>query len=426
MRTRTWLYGLAGAALLGGALWWAFAPRPIPVELATATRDDFIATIAEDGKTRLVDRYVVSAPLAGRLSRIQLREGDEVSVDQVLATLTPVLPTLLDDRTLGEQRARVESALANVERAQSRIARAQVALEQARNAARRSVQLAQQGFISAAKLEEDQLAVRAAQREVDAAQADRNVASFELEQARAALGAVRVSPGRPDGGESADQRFEVRSPIAGRVLRVLQPSAGTVALGTPLLELGDTRRLEIVAELLTTDALAATPGSRVIIDRWGGQGTLAGRVVRVEPAAFTKVSALGVEEQRVRVLIEITSPRERWQALGDGFRVSVKIVRIAVDDALVVPVSAVFPVATGKAVPNTAQAADDGVAAGDASPAFAVFRVIDGRAVLTPVAVGARDAGQAWIRSGLEAGAQVIVYPPAGVEHGVRVSERST
>ncbi len=187
-----------------------------------------------------------------------------------------------------------------------------------------------------------------------------------------------------------------------------------VALGTPLLELGDVSRLEIVAELLTTDALAARPGSRVLIERWGGPATLEGRVRSVEPGAFTKVSALGVEEQRVRVLIDITSPQAAWQALGDGYRVSVRIVTLAEDKALQVPVSAVFPLPAGS-----------GSGAADAAAQrFAVFVSDGGRAHLMPVVLVARNGSAAWIRSGLASGQQVIVYPPATVRDGARIAAR--
>jgi HlyD family secretion protein len=198
---------------------------------------------------------------------------------------------------------------------------------------------------------------------------------------------------------------------AGKVLRVLQWSETTVALGTPIIELGDVRALEVVAELLTTDALAAKPGSVVRIERWGGDGTLEGRVRRIEPGAFTKISALGVEEQRVRVLIDIVSPPERWRALGDGFRVSVRIVTLALDKVVKVPVSAVFP------VPRRSD--DDGTDSG-----MAVFVVEGGRARLVSVRVGARNGAEAWLQSGLAPGATVVVYPPATVQDGARVKVR--
>ena len=273
-------------------------------------------------------------------------------------------------------------------------------LQQARNELLRSEQLSRQGFVSSTKLDNDRLAVQGAQQELEAAQQERHVALHDVEQARAALLAVQGAS-----GASGSRSFGVRAPVGGHVLRVHQSSETTVALGTPLLELGDTRQLEVVAELLTTDALQARPGSRVVIERWGGPGTLDGRVRRIEPGAFTKISALGVEEQRVRVLIDLTSPPERWAALGDGYRVGVRIVTQDAEQAVQVPVSAVFP-------------------RPDAEGAMAVF-VLDGRrARLQPVELAARNGTQAWIKSGLKPGTEVIVYPGAAVADGVRVQRR--
>lgn len=399
MKTRTWIYTAAAGVAAVLALAWAFAPRPLEVEVAPVTQGRFEATIDDDGKTRLRDRYVVSAPLAGLLERIRLREGDTVPAGAVVAQLTPVLPPLLDTRTLREQQARVEATQANVQRANARIEGARVAVQQARNEQQRSEQLARQGFVAPTKLESDRLAVLAAQKELEAATEELHVAGHEVEQARAALSAVQ-GPGRATG-----RGFSLRAPVTGRVLRVAQTSEATVALGTPLVELGDIANLEIVAELLTTDALQARPGSPVVIERWGGEGTLLGQVRLVEPAAFTKVSALGVEEQRVKVLIAIASPPDQWRSLGDGFRVGVRIVTQAVDGAVKVPVSAVFPL--------------PGAAGG-----MAVFVVDGGRARLQAVQVAGRNSNEAWVKAGLQPGASVIVYPPAGVKDGGRVKTR--
>lgn len=265
MQRRSWFYAATATLAIAAALAWAFAPRPVDVELATVTLGRFEATIDEDAKTRLADRYVVSAPLAGRLARITLREGDPVAAGATVALLTPTLPTMLDERTLRELQARVEAAEAQLLRASKRIERSQVALEQANNEARRSEQLAQQGFVAKTKLDTDRLAALGATKEVESAAADRHVAVHELEQARAALGALRQRP-----GAAVASGFPVHAPVAGQVLRVLQASEANVVAGTPLIEVGDVGRLEIVAELLTTDALAAQPGSRVVIERWGG------------------------------------------------------------------------------------------------------------------------------------------------------------
>lgn len=396
---------LALAALLA----WAFAPRPIEVEVAKARVGAFEQTITEDGKTRLHQRYVVSAPLAGRLSRITLTEGDRVEANAVVATLTPVLSPMLDERSRSEQNSRVEASEANVQRASARIARTRIALEQARNDLQRTELLAKQGFVAPIRLDNERLAVQAAQREIDAAVQEHHVAQHELEQTRAALQA--------SGGASGTAgAFELRSPIAGQVLRVVQTSETTVAVGSPLIELGDLARMEIVVELLTTDALNAPPGSRVRIERWGGKTSLEGRVRLVEPAAFTKVSALGVEEQRVRLLVDITSPPSEWQALGDAFRVEVHIVTVAIDQALMVPVSAVFP------LPAEARDADVN---GKREQRFAVFVVDGGRARLKPVDVGARNGSQAWVRSGLKAGDTVVIYPSPAVADAARVHPRA-
>jgi HlyD family secretion protein len=397
---------LAALATVAGAaaLAWAFAPRPLPVEIVAADRGRFELSIDEDARTRLRERYVVSAPLAGRLSRIALREGDPIEQGAVLALLSPALAPLIDDRSLAGLQARVEAAEAGVLRAAARVDRARVALEQARNEAARTEQLATRGFVAPTKLEADRLAVAAAGKELEAADQDRHVAKHDVDQARAALGTARE--GR------AARPFEVRAPVAGRVLKVAQSSEATVALGTPLLEIGDTRRLEVVAELLTTDALRTRPGDRVVVERWGGPGTLEGRVRLVEPAAFTKVSALGVEEQRVNVVVDLVGSREEAARLGDGYRVSVRIVVLAVDDAVRVPVGAVFP------LPRTPGAPED------ATQGWAVFTVADGRARRVPVELGGRNGTHAWIRAGLEPGADVVVYPPPALADDRKVAAR--
>lgn len=413
MKRRTLISGGIAAAAVIALLAWAFAPRPVQVEVATATRGHFETGIDEDAKTRVRDRYVVTAPLTGLLARITLREGDAVAAGDTVATLTPLLSPLLDARSLQEQTARVASAEAQLARAEARIQSARVALQQARNQFKRSEQLGSSGFVSANQLDSDRLAVAAANAELDSATEDRHVATHELEQARAALLAVQASA-RGDARQAAARpataaaAFPVRAPSSGRVLRVLQPSETALTVGTPLLEVGDIGSLEIVAELLTTDALLAIPGTPVRIERWGGPSTLDGRVRRVEPAAFTKVSALGVEEQRVNVLIDISSPPQAWQALGDGYRVSVHVITLAEDDVLQVPVSAVFP------RPDAGQV-----------DAMAAFVVEDGRARLRAVDVGARNGTDAWITSGLQAGEQVIIYPGDTVRDSVMVAVRN-
>jgi HlyD family secretion protein len=398
---------VAGAALLA-LVGWAFAPRPTPVELATATMAPFETSIDEDARTRLRDRYVVSAPLAGRLRRVALREGDVVARDAVVATLAPLLSPMLDQRSLREQQERIGGAEAAVQRARAQVAAARVGRERADVDLRRTEQLAQQGFVAPTKIDADRLAAQAAQKELEATAEALHVAQHDLAQARAAMSAVQASP--------AGAGFAVRSPVAGRVLKVHQPSETTVAFGAPLIDIGDTARLEVVAELLSSDALQAQPGSAVRIERWGGPALLQGRVRSVEPAAFTKVSALGVEEQRVNVLIDITSPAADWVALGDAYRVGVRVITRSEAHVLCVPVSALFPLA---------QAPADGGAEASVDDWAAVFVVEQGRAALRPVKLGGRNGRIAWVVQGLQEGARLIVYPPTTLKEGARVAERA-
>jgi HlyD family secretion protein len=397
-----WIFITAIVLAIAALLVWAFLPKPVPVEVAKAANGQFEIEIEEDAKTRLRDRYVISAPLTGRLNRISFREGDEVKANAVVANMTPSMPAMLDARTSRELSIRVETADAMISRASARIERARVALNQAKNQLRRSEEMFRTKYVSAAQVENERLAVSAAQRELESANEDRHVATHEAEQARAALQASQQPDSRRESG------FQVRAPIGGQVLRVMQPSETVVAIGTPLLDIGDTAELEVVAELLTTDAIKAIPGATVKIERWGGPTALQGKVREVEPAAFTKISALGVEEQRVNVLIDITSPREQWKTLGDGYRAGVRIVIVSKENVLRAPVSAVFPSTNS-----------------DNSKTMAVYVLRNGRAVQVPVEVGGRNGSDAWIRAGLKAGDQVIIYPGNSVRDGVRVIARS-
>lgn len=404
---RRWTLAACGVTI-ALALTWAFVPRPVDVEAAAVTTGRFVQTVEEDGRTRLRDRYVVSASVAGRLLRPALREGDAVSAGDVLARIVPSAAPMLDERTARESLTRVAGAQAQRAAADARAARAAVAVEQALAEQQRSEALAGEGFLSANRLETARLALRAAQREADAARQERLVAEQALRQARIAAGVD--TPGAD--GAARDPAVNrggavVRAPVAGHVLRVLHASEGPVAAGTPLFELGDLGSLEVVAELLTPDALRAPAGTPARIERWGGPDTLEGRVERIEPAAFTKVSALGVEEQRVLAVVSITSPRTAWQALGDGYRVGVSLQVRVVERARLVPSSAVFP-----------------HPAGDGPGRHAVFIIDAGRARLQPVTVGARQAGLTWLTEGPPDGTSVIVYPPATVVDAARVQVR--
>jgi HlyD family secretion protein len=304
------------------------------------------------------------------------------------------MSSMVDARSRSEATARLKAAAAGVERASARIAKARIALQEARLEQDRSEKLAAAGFIAASRLDTARLATTSAQHELDMAQAEREVAVHEQAQAAAALQpAAAGAPGRP---------LNVRAPVSGVVLRVIQTSEATVPAGAALLDIGDPSRMEVLSELLTTDAVQAQPGRRVVIERWGGP-PVEGLVRRVEPAAFTKVSALGIEEQRVNVLIDITSPPQTWRAMGDGFRVSVRIVTASVEQAVLVPVGALFPHGHG----------------------MAVYKLDAGRARLQPVDVAARNGTEAWVRTQLAARDTVVVYPPAALSDGRRVRVRT-
>jgi len=328
-RLPTWALIVAALLLAAGLLGWALSGRAVPVDVAQARVQRFEQAIEEDGRTRLQTRFAVSAPLTGRIARIDLREGDAVVQGQVVALMTPLPPSLLDERSWLSQQARIATSEAGVRRAVARVARARAALAQAATDLTRAQQLASQGFIAPTRLEQDRLAEVAARRDLDAALAEEDAARHDLEQTRFALTSAQdTRPVRPD---TRSAPLAVRAPADGRVLRVLQSSEASVQAGTPLLELGDTRELEIVTELLSTDAVRVPTDAMVRIEHWGGAQALAGRVVRVEPGAFTKVSALGVEEQREmasqdRVALVTGAGTGVGRAaalalLGDGWRV---------------------------------------------------------------------------------------------------------
>ena len=388
-------WGAAAAATIG-LLAWAFAPKPVQVEAAAIGVGHFEQSIEEDGQTRLKDRYTVSTPMAARLTRITLREGDKVAAGDTVAVLVPVMSAMVDERSAREAAARHKAATANVARAVARIDRVAVAVEEAQLELHRTEKLAREGFLSTSRLDSARLALAAARREADMARAERDSAVQEQAQAAAAL--LPVS-----GTVQAGVPFIVRAPVAGQVLRVTQPSEATLPAGTALLDIGDLGRLEVVADLLTTDAVQAQPGRRALVERWGGP-PVAGVVRRVDPAAFTKVSALGIEEQRVKVVVELDAAPPAWKVMGDGYRVTLRVITQSVDQALLAPVGALFPFADG---------------------GMAVYRVDGGRARLQPVEVAGRNGSEAWIRSGLQAGQSVVVYPPPALADGKRIALRN-
>lgn len=374
---------------------WVLIPAPIAVELGTVTRGPLEDTVDEVAKTRIRDHYVLSAPLMGELERIILREGDEIGAGEIVAHLRPVIPTLLDSRTELELRRRVEAARAAQERAAARLAQSEVALEQARLEVERSRKLAASKLIAAAKLETDELAFLMAQRELDSASADVHVAKHDVDIAVAAISRAHEGT-RPN----ADAEWLLKAPIAGRVLRVQQRSAGAVNVGAPLIEFGDLADLEVVIEQLTNEATRVRPGAPVRFDNWGGSEPLLGRVRRIEPWGFTKISALGVEEQRVNILVDLLSPREQWGSLGEGYRLDAHIQVYRNDTALRLPTGALFR-------------------SGEQWSVYAVES--NGRAKRVPVQIDHRGAVLTELEGGLSEGVRVVLYPGDAIRDGVRV-----
>lgn len=386
---------LVAAALLLvliGAI-FAFRSKPLLVDTEQTIRARFETFVEEDGRTRVRDRYSVSAPVGGRVLRLSVRAGDTVARGERLAEILAAPSALLSPRARREAEERIGAAEAMLQQASILVERAAAHQAQAEADLARMRALHARGAAPLQQLERTELAERIAARDMLAAERRRHAAEHELDQARALMITNH-------GLENGPERREVRAPVAGRVLRVLQESEAVVASGAPLLELGDPADLEVVVDVLTPEAVSIAPGSYATIGRWGGTAPLQGRVRMVEPGAFTRVSALGVEEQRVWVVIDLVGPREAWSALGDGFRVDVRITIEAIDDALIVPVSALFRRGTG----------------------WAVFIVKDGIARERQVEVARRSARSAMVSSGLTAGEAVVLFPPSRLIDGSRVS----
>jgi HlyD family secretion protein len=389
---------IAGVSLVVIALLaWAFKPKPLSVEVAKVTQGRFERAVQEYGKTRVRNRYIVSTPLAGRLGRVLLNQGDSVTQGDTVALLWPMAPALLDERARDEQSAHIASMAALLARTQANVGHANAAMDQAQADLRRSEALARQGFVSPNQNETGRLNLRLRLQELETARQEENAAMHDLEQSRAALKQFAQAP---LGGSQPS--FAIKAPVSGKVLKILQQSEASVIAGAGLLELGDPTKLEVVVDLLTEDATQVRPGAIAQLLNWGGADVLNSQVRWVEPAAFTKVSALGVEEQRVYVVIDIVSPAAQWQALGDAFKVDVRVLVQVVDNAIMVPVSALFPIGSRSGV----------------------FVVEKDHAVLKEVIVAARNGVSAWVKEGLSVGTQVIVYPDSKLKDKAAVTVR--
>ena len=382
-KSRRWLPYFGGLILLiliAAGLW----PKPVPVETTDAARGPLRATVNEEGKTRIKQRYVVTAPVAGQLRRIPFKAGaDVVANETVVAIIDPLLPTLLDARSRAAAIAKRDSVAANLDKTR-------VSHDFANSELRRFEQLYRDKTISIQELESAQMREASALKEETAAQS-------ALRQAEAEL-AEFSSAAASETGSLCPAR-EIKAPASGRVLRVFEENARVVTAGTPLLEVGDPADLEVVIEVLSRDGAEISPGAKVDFEQWGGTEPLIGRVRLVEPAAFTKVSALGVEEQRVNVIADLLTPVEQRKNVGDNFRVEARVIVWENSDALKVPAGALF------------RQADQ----------WATFVVVDGRARLRVVKAGRSSGTETQILQGLEPGDKVILYPGSRVHDGQRV-----
>jgi HlyD family secretion protein len=378
-----------GLAIIAGIA-YASMPKPVGVDVATVQYGPLAVEVNEDGQTRVHERFVVSAPISGNLRRIELDAGAAVTTGDVVARIDPPAPVLLDDRSRGEAGARLTAAIAHRRRAEIAIARAQLARDAAVREAARTRMLDQRGAIATSEREraddQEQLAIR----DLAAAETERASAAAEVAAARAVLGEAQARTARP---------AVVIAPATGRVLRIVRDSAGPVTAGSPLLEIGDPRALEIVVDVLSSDAARITPGMPVAVEAWGGEPALRGEVRRVEPSAFTRISALGVEEQRVKVIAAISEPPI---TLGDGFRIEARIFTWRGERVATIPASAVFR----------------------SKDRWAVYAVENGRARLRPIDIGHRGRLEVEVTGGLTVGATVILHPTDRIAEGTAIAAR--
>ncbi|MGP1394400.1 MAG: efflux RND transporter periplasmic adaptor subunit [Inquilinaceae bacterium] len=387
------------AAVLAAALAYGFWPGSLPVDLVTVGRGPLVVTIDEEAETRVRDVFVLSAPVTGRALRIGVDPGDRVVAGEtIVARIEPIDPAFLDARTVAQARADVDAAEAAMTLAEAELGEARAALNFATLELERARRLVRSDTIAQRALDQAELEFEVRSAAVATAEASVRMRQSELIRAQAEL----VSPAETRSDGAACDCVPIRAPVSGSVLRVFHESEGVVEAGETLIEIGDPRDLEIVADLLSSDAVKVQPGQRVMIEDWGGDRTLDGRVRLVEPYGFTKVSALGIEEQRVNVIMDFTEPPDRWQRLGHGFRVEIRIVQWEGDDVLTVPLTALFR---------------DGTR-------WAVFLMQDGRAMFRHVEVGQRTGFDAEILDGLAEGDQVVLYPSDRVADGVRIVSR--
>jgi HlyD family secretion protein len=385
------------AVVIALLLAWGFQPQPVMVEAVPASRAPLTITIEEEGRTRVIDRYVIAAPVDGVTCRVELNVGDPVEQGQPLLSITPMASQVLDPRSRAQARAAVEAAESALRAAEEQARAAEASEQLSAKELARLTPLLKQGAIAKEAYDKAQTGARTASANRRSADFSVEVAHYELEAARSVL------EYRDESGFDNPEQVAVRSPINGRILKVDHECAGPVRTGEPLLEVGDPTALEIEVDVLSADAVKIKPGMMVLFDRWGGEGLLEGRVRIVEPVGFTKVSALGVEEQRVLIISDFTSDAALWQRLGDGYRVEASFILWHRDDVLQVPAGSLFRYRDG----------------------WALFAVTNGRAERRLVKVGQRNGVVAQILDGINEGDTVINHPSDEVDDRKRITVRS-
>lgn len=395
--SRRLLLSLVGLALVAGVV-YGFLPQAVVVELAPVQRGPLQVSLVEEGQTRVKDRFVIAATVDGLVCRIDLEVGDTVAAGQLLAHLEPLPATVLDPRSRAEASARVATAQAALRATREQAEAAGADAEYAEKELARLERLFQAGNLSQGELDQ-------ARAEARRSGARARAANFAVEEARFALEAARavLEIGAATETTETPEQVPIRSPVDGKVLAVQQKSECVASRGQPLLEVGDPRALEVAVDVLSADAVRLAPGMKVWLERWGGDQPLEGRVRTVEPTGFTKVSALGVEEQRVLVIVDIVSPTAAWSRLGDGYRVEARFILWEETSVLQIPLGALFRQGEN----------------------WAVFLVEDGRAQTRTVTPGHQGALWVEILDGLTPGQQVVVHPPGNLSDGAKISPRS-
>ena len=409
LKTLLWGFLLLSLSLFG---YFMMFPEPVTVETALVTEGPLRVTVQEDGKTRIREKYIVSAPVSGQLQRIKLKPGDRCEHGTLLAVILPRNPAILDARAQAEATARVQAAEAALQRAESSADQAEISHALARSKYDRAERLLPKRAISQDEYDIARNEQMVSAQAIKTAKFDVQIAAFEVELARAALkqfsnrneeSTSDANESESAGEEGVNEPFEIYAPTSGRVLRVMQESSAVVTVGTSLLELGEPQNLEVEIDVLSTDAVRIKLGAELTIEHWGGDSPLRGNVRVIEPGAFTKISSLGVEEQRVNIIADFDESPHRLKALGDAYRVEARITVDELDNALLIPNSALFR--------HQRQ--------------WHVMAVLQGKATLQRVEVGLQSESHSEVLSGLQQGDFVIVYPSDDLVPGTAVRTTS-